>query len=64
MPANQFVDVSLTGSVTVVPPKVRSIEEDVDLFGGNIRQIERLKKTLGLNKRRIASKELTNLDFM
>lgn len=63
MPANQFVDVSLTGSVTVVPPKVRSIEEDVDLFGGNIRQIERLKKTLGLNERRIASKELTNLDL-
>ena len=63
MPANQFVDVSLTGSVTVVPPKVRSIEEDVDLFGGNIRQIERLKKTLSLNERRIASKELRNLDL-
>ena len=63
MPANQFVDVSLTGSVTVVPPKVRSIDEDVDLFGGNIRQIERLKKTLGLNERRIALKELTNLDL-
>ena len=63
MPANQFVDVSLTGSVTVVPPKVRAIEEDLDLFGGNVRQIERLKKTLGLNERRIASSELTNLDL-
>ena len=63
MPVNQFVDISLTGSVTVVPPKVRSIEEDIDLFGGNIRQIERLKKTLGLNERRIASSELTNLDL-
>ena len=63
MPANQFVDVSLTGSVTVVPPKIRSIEEDVDLYGGNIRQIERLKKTLGINERRFASNELTNLDL-
>ena len=63
MPANQFLDVSLTGSVTVVPPKVRSIEEDVDLFGGNIRQIERLKKTLGLNERRIAPSALTSLDL-
>ena len=63
MPANQFFDISLTGSVTVVPPKVRSIEEDVDLFGGNIRQIERLKKTLGLNERRLASSEITNLDL-
>ena len=63
MPANQFVDVSLTGSVTVVPPKIRSIEEDVYLYGGNIRQIERLKKTLGINERRFASNELTNLDL-
>ena len=63
MPVNQFMDISLSGSATVVPPKGRSIEEDVDLFGGNIRQIERLKKTLGLNERRIASNELTNLDL-
>lgn len=63
MPSNQFADVSLTGSVTVVPPTIRSIEEDVDLFGGNIRQIERLKKTLGLNERRIAPSELTSLDL-
>jgi 3-oxoacyl-[acyl-carrier-protein] synthase-3 len=63
MPANQFLDISLTGSVTVVPPNVRSIEEDVDLFGGNIRQIERLKKTLGLNERRIASSNITSLDL-
>ena len=63
MAVNQFADISLGGSVTVVPPNVRSIEDDVELFGGNIRQIERLKKTLGLNERRIASSEITNLDL-
>lgn len=63
MPSNHFSDITLTGSVTVVPEKIRSIEADVNLFGGNVRQIERLKKTLGLNQRRIAGASVTALDL-
>lgn len=63
MPSNYFSDITLTGSVTVVPEKIRSIEADVDLFGGNLRQIERLKKSLGLNERRIAAPSVTTLDL-
>lgn len=63
MPSNYFSDITLTGSVTVVPEKIRAIESDLDLFGGNVRQIERLKKTLGLNQRRIAGASVTALDL-
>ena len=64
MPSNHFFsDITLAGSVTVVPEKIRSIEADTDLFGGNVRQIERLKKTLGLNERRIAEASVTALDL-
>ena len=63
MPSNHFSDISLAGSVTVVPEKIRSIEADTELFGGNVRQIERLKKTLGLNERRIAEASVTALDL-
>ena len=63
MPSNHFSDITLAGSVTVVPEKIRSIEADTDLFGGNVQQIERLKKTLGLNERRIAEASVTALDL-
>ena len=63
MPSNNFSDIKISGSVTVVPNVKRLIEEDIELFGGNPKQIERLKKTLGFNQRRIAPKSVTALDL-
>ena len=63
MPSNTFEEVAITASVTVVPSKVRKFEEEVDLFDGNTRQIERLKKTIGFDQRRIADASVTALDL-
>ncbi len=63
MPSNNFSDIKISGSVTVVPKVKRSIEEDIELYGGNYKQVERLKRTLGFNQRRIAPREVTALDL-
>tara|TARA_B100001093_G_scaffold274548_1_gene262468 strand:- start:1070 stop:2155 length:1086 start_codon:yes stop_codon:yes gene_type:complete len=63
MPTNSFTDITVSASVTVVPEHIHSIDQDIDLYGGNLRQIERLKKTIGFDQRRIAPKEVTALDL-
>lgn len=63
MPSNTFDEIAVTASVSVVPSNIRKFEEDLDLFDGNIRQIERLKQTIGFDLRRIASPSVTALDL-
>jgi len=63
MPTNPFTDITVSASVTVVPEQIHSIDQDIDLYGGNVRQIERLKKTIGFDQRRIAPSEVTALDL-
>ncbi|MEX0331030.1 MAG: 3-oxoacyl-ACP synthase III family protein, partial [Puniceicoccaceae bacterium] len=56
--------VGLTGLVTAVPRNEVSLSVDeADLFDNNQAQIERLKQTIGLDKRRIVPDGMTALDL-
>jgi len=63
MPKAFFESVRISGVVTCVPRQEKSIDDEVKLFGGNVRQIERLKKTIGLNRRRVVDGETTAADL-
>lgn len=63
MPNSRIPGVRIAGIVTSLPSTVRSIDEDAEALGGNLSQIERIKKTIGLNTRRVASPGATALDL-
>lgn len=58
-----FKNARISGLVTCIPRREKSIDDEVELFGGNVRQIERLKKTIGLNKRRVVDEDTTAGDL-
>lgn len=49
--------------ITCVPSTVKCIDNEIELFGGNVKQIERLKKTIGLNERRVVDASTTAADL-
>ncbi|MGZ0708468.1 3-oxoacyl-[acyl-carrier-protein] synthase III C-terminal domain-containing protein [Coraliomargarita sp. W4R53] len=53
----------ITGIVTCVPPHEKSIDDELELFGGNVKQLERFKKTIGLSKRRVVDAQTTAVDL-
>ncbi|MDQ8193577.1 ketoacyl-ACP synthase III [Coraliomargarita sp. SDUM461004] len=53
----------IAGIVTCVPPHEKSIDDELELFGGNVKQIARLKKTIGLSKRRVVDASTTAADL-
>jgi 3-oxoacyl-[acyl-carrier-protein] synthase III len=59
----KFTNSKISGIVSVVPQIEKSIDAEVDLYGGNKKQIERIKKVIGLDKRRVADAETTSLDL-
>ncbi|MFP4166656.1 MAG: ketoacyl-ACP synthase III [Opitutales bacterium] len=63
MPKCRFEDVEISGVVTSVPKTEKCIDDEAHLFGGNLRQIERLKKTIGLDRRRVAGSGITAADL-
>lgn len=63
MPKCRFKDVKIAGMVTCVPPMEKCIDEELELFGGNLKQLERLKKTIGLSKRRVVDADTTAADL-
>lgn len=63
MPNARIPNVRIGGIVTSLPPTVRSIDDDPEALGGNLAQIERIKKTIGLDKRRVALPGTTALDL-
>ncbi len=63
MPKCRIDGIALGGMVTTVPPEERRIEDAMALFGGNRKQIERLKKTIGLDRRRVAAAGTTAADL-
>ncbi|PML53290.1 3-oxoacyl-[acyl-carrier-protein] synthase III C-terminal domain-containing protein [Vibrio lentus] len=63
MPNSHFKSAKITGIVTVVPPTVKCIDDEIDLYGGNVKQIARIKKAVGLNKRHVVSPNMTALDL-
>ncbi len=63
MPKCRFQDVKITGIVTCVPPHEKCLDDELELFGGNIKQLERLKKTIGLHRRRVVDGQTTAADL-
>ena len=59
--ANSFFEkVKISGIVTCVPEHFRLLDEEIDnLYNGDIKQVNRIKKTIGLNKRHIVEDENT-----
>jgi 3-oxoacyl-[acyl-carrier-protein] synthase III len=58
-----FNGVKISGIVTCVPPLEKCIDDEVELFGGNQQQIARLKKTIGLDRRRVVEAGTTAADL-
>ncbi|MCH2035804.1 MAG: ketoacyl-ACP synthase III [Puniceicoccaceae bacterium] len=58
-----FNKVEIRGIVTCIPTIEKCIDDEVDLFGGNYKQIARLKRTIGLNKRRVVDSQTTAADL-
>lgn len=63
MPKAHFKKSRISGIVTAVPPRVKSIDDEIDLYGGNAEQVERIKKTIGLHRRRVVEGNVTAGDL-
>ncbi len=63
MPKCCFQGVKISGVVTCVPQNEKCIDDELELFGGNVKQLERLKKTIGLSRRRIVDADTTAADL-
>lgn len=53
----------VSGIVTVVPSLEIQIDQEVDLYGGNQKQLDRIKRVIGLDRRRITDTNTTSLDL-
>lgn len=63
MPKAHFKKSRIQGIVTAVPAKTKSIDDEVELYGGQPEQIERIKKTIGLHERRVVDEGVTAGDL-
>jgi 3-oxoacyl-[acyl-carrier-protein] synthase-3 len=63
MPKSSFSSASIAAITTCVPTVERWIDDDLDLFGGNEKQLERIKKTIGLNRRLVVEPGVTAADL-
>lgn len=63
MAKTKFNNVKISGLTTVVANNRKSIDGEVNLYGGDLKQIERVKKTIGLNERCVVDNETTSLDL-
>lgn len=59
----KFHSAKIIGIATVVPPTIKCIDDEVHLYGGNEKQIARIKKAIGLDKRHVVSDGTTSLDL-
>lgn len=63
MPKCHIQNVKIAGLVTCVPAHEKCIDDELELFGGNVKQLERLKKTIGLHCRRVVDDQTTAADL-
>ena len=63
MPKVKFNKAKISAIYTVVPPICKSIDDEVENYGGDLAQIERIKTTIGLNKRYVTDEKTTTLDL-
>ncbi len=59
----KFTKTKISGIVTVIPHIKKCIDDEVELFGGDAKQIERIKKTIGLNTRYVSDENTTTADL-
>lgn len=53
----------ITAIHTIVGSELRKFDDDRDAFGGNEAQMERIKKTIGLDERRVVKEGVTAVDL-
>ncbi|MFH6955650.1 beta-ketoacyl-ACP synthase 3 [Pseudoalteromonas sp. XMcav1-K] len=63
MAKTQFNSVKISGIVTAVPETVNCIDDEIEKYGGNEKQIARIKRAIGLDKRHVADQSTTTLDL-
>lgn len=63
MAFSKLKNCKISGIVTVVPQIEKSIDDEIALYGGNEKQIQRIKKAVGLDKRRVTDKDTTSVDL-
>lgn len=63
MPRVRMNQGRVTGIVTCVPTAEKCIDDELELMGGNVGQIERIKKTIGLDRRRVVTPGTTAADL-
>ncbi len=63
MKTSSFNQIQIGGIVVCAPKTEKCIDDEVDLFGGNLKQIERLKSTIGLDRRRVVRPGTTSADL-
>lgn len=63
MTTASFHKAKIVGITTVVPPDIKCIDDEIHLYGGNEKQIARIKKAIGLNKRHVVADGVTSLDL-
>ncbi len=63
MPRAKFTKAKIRGIVSSIPQIEKRIDDEKDLYGGNIKLIEKIKKMVGLNVRYEADKYTTTSDL-
>ena len=64
MTKSVFKKAKISGIVTCVPENFRLLEDEIDiLYNGDVKQVDRIKKSIGLNKRHIVKNDTTTSDL-
>jgi len=63
MPKACLNHLKIVGLHTVVGSEVRRIDEETEQFGGDAAMLARIKKTIGLDERRVVAEGVTSLDL-
>src|SRR3989338_7034344 len=63
MAKSKFSKAVVCGIVATIPRIEKCIDNEVALYGGDIKQVKRLKKLIGLNKRYVVDEKTTTADL-
>ena len=63
MPFSTFHHVRIAGISTVVPREETSLDDEIGMHGGDAKKVARMKKIVGLDKRRVAPEGITPSDL-
>ncbi|MDG1858647.1 MAG: ketoacyl-ACP synthase III [Emcibacteraceae bacterium] len=63
MAMSKFKSAKIGGMVTVVPNKIRTFDEDAKEFDIEPKQLTKIKKTIGLDRRHVVEDGMTTLDL-